>query len=109
VVGLVVGAVDLEQLDRRVNLAGQADRLDQASDHPDATMGDPPVALGPLVADWGSLKQRAGQVGGHRGCQAPLDRQPFTLEPALALSLRVTHHTLRRVVTSLAIAIRSYG
>ena len=50
-VGLVVGPVDLEQLDRRVDLAGQADRLDEAGDHPDATMGDPPVALGPLVAD----------------------------------------------------------
>ena len=96
VVGLVVGAVDLEQLDRGVDLAGQADRLDQAGDHPDAAMGDPPVALGPLVADRGSLKQRAGQVGGHCGSQAPLDRQLFALEPALQPSLRVTHLTLPR-------------
>ena len=88
VVGLVVGAVDLEQLDRGVDLAGQADRLDQAGDHPHAAMGDPPVPLGPLVADRGSPKQRAGQVGGHRRFQPPLDRQLFALEPALQLSLR---------------------
>ena len=54
------------------------------------------LALGPFIADRGSLKQRAGRVGGHRGCQAPLDRQLFALEPALQLSLRVTHLTLPR-------------
>ena len=94
VVGLVVGAVDLEQSEGGVDLAGQADRLDQAGDHPDATMRDPPVALGPLVADRGSLKQRAGQVRAHRRSQPPLDRQLFALEPALQLSLRLAHLTL---------------
>jgi hypothetical protein len=83
VIGLVVGAVDLEQLDRRVDLCGHADRPDQAGDHPDATMGNAAVALGPLVADPGSLQQRAGQVGGRGGVQAPLDRRLFALQPAL--------------------------
>ena len=110
VVGLVVRAVELEQFDRGVDLAGQADRLDQAGDHPHATMGYPPVPLGPLVADRGSPQERAGQVGGHCGLQAPLDRQLFALEPALQLSPRVAHlHAPSDQQCYVTIAKISYG
>ena len=62
VVGLVVGAVDLEQFDRGVDLAGQADRLDQAGDHPHATMGYPPRPARPTRSGSG-LPRGAGRTG----------------------------------------------
>ncbi len=80
-VGLVIGLVQLQQVQRGVDLLGQAHLCDQAGDHPHAAVGRASDPLGQLVGDVRPSEHRALRVYNHRFVEASGDLPPFALEP----------------------------
>jgi hypothetical protein len=75
-------------MERRVDLAGEADGFHHASDHADAAVGDRPGALRQLIDAAVSPEDRAVGVHGHSIRQPAADQEPLAVEnpsPPLAL------------------------
>ena len=78
----------LEQVERGVDLFGQADGVDQPGDHPHAAVRGALGPLGQLVGDVRPPEHRAVEVRHHRLLEAPGDLAPFALEPPSQPSCR---------------------
>ena len=115
VIGLVVGLVQLEQVERAVDLLGQVELADQLGDHADPAVRGGLRARRELIGDIRPPEHRPAHVRTHGALKAPLDRARLGSQsgrsPASAHAhrslllafLRLCSHTTRQYIYCLVV------